>query len=935
MTTRLFNKIKNFFSGILQSRIVVLGIFFVVLFALLIQKTFSLQIIHGADYLESFTYRIQKETELPSARGSIYDRNGKLLAYNRLAYDVTIEDSSVLEDNASQNAMIDHLITLVEESGYETINNLPIELYDDGTLAFTASGNTLLRFIRNVYGLDSIDQLTDEQKNVTAEELFNYMCKGDDTTSMFGIDDSYSRERALKIAAIRYELYMKRYEQYLSVTVVSDVNDTLVAKIKENTADLPGVTIAEDYVRQYDDSKYFSNITGYCGEISEEELAAYEEAGNDSYSSGDIIGKTGLEQTFEEQLHGTKGSETVYVNSLGSVLEVADRTESVPGENLYLSIDKDYQMKAYDLLEEEIAGILLEHIQREDGASDKIYMQDVYAALIDNGIIDLDHFQEKDATDLEKTMYNSYTSVVDSKLEQVRNLMNGTNSNTYNNVTDEEREYIELIENIIESENILDTSKLSSSEDVPSRWAVGTASLYEYLHYAIGAGAINIDNLEIDSSYLDSSEIYNAMTEYILMELEGNHSFEKVVYHYMLEDGTINGTQICMLLYDQGVLEKDDAYDQLVAGSMSSYDFMIEKITKLQITPDMLALDPCSGSLVVTDPNNGEVLALVSYPGYDANRIRESAYYASLLENESLPLYNRATMQRTAPGSTFKMITAAAGLEEGVISTDTYITDLVTFDKVSPSANCWSTVGHGSIEVTDAIKESCNYFFYEVGYRLGITENGNYSSEYGISRLQKYMRLFGLDRTSGVELEEIEPSMSDTDSVLSSIGQARNSYTPSQIARYMTAVASRGNLYDLSILDKLTDSDGNVIEDYTPELLDHINFKESTWDAIFNGMYKVIGNGSFYSIFSDLEVEVAGKSGTAQEDYSRPDHGLFVSFAPYDDPQVTVTVVLPFGYGSSNSGSVAKNMIAYIFHEEEESTGEREAAEVSGITIQD
>mgnify|MGYP001853077257 FL=1 len=193
MTTRLFNKIKNFFSGILQSRIVVLGIFFVVLFALLIQKTFSLQIIHGADYLESFTYRIQKETELPSARGSIYDRNGKLLAYNGLAYDVTIEDSSVLEDNASQNAMIDHLITLVEESGYETINNLPIELYDDGTLAFTASGNTLLRFIRNVYGLDSIDQLTDEQKNVTAEELFNYMCKGDDTTSMFGIDDSYSR----------------------------------------------------------------------------------------------------------------------------------------------------------------------------------------------------------------------------------------------------------------------------------------------------------------------------------------------------------------------------------------------------------------------------------------------------------------------------------------------------------------------------------------------------------------------------------------------------------------------------------------------------------------------------------------------------------------------------------------------------------------------
>ena len=931
----MLNRIKNFISGIFQSRVAVLGIFFAVLFALLIQKAFSLQIVHGEDYLESFTYRIQKETELPSARGAIYDRNGKLLAYNRLAYDVIIEDTSVLEDNASENAMIAHLIDLVESSGYVTVNNLPIELYDDGTMEFTASGNTLLRFIRDVYGLNSIDELSEEQKSVTAEELFGYMCHGDATTSMFGIDETYSAEEALKIAAIRYELYMKRYEQYLSVTIVSDVSDALVAKVKENAAELPGVSIYEDYVRQYEDSKYFSNITGYCGEISQEELAAYEEAGNDTYSSGDIIGKTGIEQRFEEQLHGTKGSETVYVDSLGSVLEVAERTESTPGDNLYLSIDKDYQMKGYDLLEEEIAGLLLEHLGKEDGDPEKIYMQDVYAALIDNGIIDLEHFQERDATELEQSMHDRYLSVVDARVDQARALLNGSNSKTYNAVTDEEREYIDLIENIIESESILDTSKLSSADDVMSRWSVGTASLYEYLHYAIGKGAVNMDALEIDSKYLDSSQIYDAMTEYIVMELEGSHSFKKIVYHYMLEDGTINGTQICLLLYDQGILEEDDAYERLQAGTLGSYDFMIEKITKLEITPDMLALDPCSGSLVVTDPNNGEVLALVSYPSYDANRIQESAYYASLLENASLPLYNRATMQRTAPGSTFKMITAAAGLEEGVISTDTYIMDQVTFEKVEPHANCWSKVGHGSIEVTDAIKESCNYFFYEVGYRLGITENGTYSSEYGISRLQEYMRMFGLDRTSGIELEEIEPNMSDTDSVLSSIGQARNSYAPSQIARYITAVASKGDLYSLSILDKLTDPNGNLIEDYTPELLDHIEFKKSTWDAIFEGMYKVIGNGSFYPIFSDLDLEVAGKSGTAQEDMSRPDHGLFVSFAPYDDPQVTVTVVLPFGYGSSNSGSVAKHMLSYIFHQEEAGTGERTAAEVSGITIQD
>ena len=243
-----------------KSRIFVIGAFFAFLFVLLVHRVFVLQVIEGESYLESFTYRIQKETELPSSRGTIYDRNGKILAYNRLANSITIEDSSLLKTNAEKNEMIFRLIQLIEGSGYEAIYNIPIRLYEDGTMEFTSSGNSRLRFIRNVYGKDNIDQLSEEQKSVTVEELFDYMCHGDDSTSMFGIDDSYSTEDALKIAAVRYELFMKRYEQYLSVTITADVSDTLVAKIKENTAELPGVTIEQDYVRQYENSKYFSNI---------------------------------------------------------------------------------------------------------------------------------------------------------------------------------------------------------------------------------------------------------------------------------------------------------------------------------------------------------------------------------------------------------------------------------------------------------------------------------------------------------------------------------------------------------------------------------------------------------------------------------------------------------------------------------------------------
>lgn len=930
----LIKRILKYISELAKSRVFVINAFFALLFLLLVHRVFVLQVVEGQNYYDSFTYRIQKETELPASRGSIYDRNGRVIAYNRLANSIAIEDSSLLETNVEKNEMIMHLLKLIENAGYEAIYNIPIELNGDGTLEYSASGNTLLRFIRNVYGKDRIDQLTEEQKEVDVDTLFDYMCHGDEDTSMFGIDDSYTMEEALKIAAIRYEIFMKRYSQYISVTVVSDVSDTLVAKVKENTAELPGVSIEQDYVREYEESKYFSNITGYCGEISEAELEERQKAGDDTYASGDIVGKTGLEATFDEELHGEKGSQTVYVDSLGNVLEVAERIESKTGNNLYLTIDYDYQIQAYNLLEEEIAGILIQKIVTE--GDDQIPINDVYAALIKNGIIDLYRLADDDASELEQKIYKIYETKENSGIITIRNLLNGVNKRTYNQCTEIEREYIELIENILINNGIFDTSRVSSDDETEQLWTTGRTSLYEYLHYAIGKNAISVEAMDISDLFLDKDSIYKAVIDFIMLELEDNNEFSKIVYTSMLSQGAINGTQICLLLYEQGIFEKDDVYEDLKVGIISSYDFIINKIQNLEITPDMLALDPCSGSLVATDPKTGEVLALVSYPSYDANRIGDSAYFASLLENKSLPLYNRAMLQKTAPGSTFKMITAAAGLEEGIITPSTEIIDMIVFDKVQPSASCWSTqFSHGSINVVEALKESCNYFFYEVGFQLGFNSNGDYNSEYGIQRLRKYMAMFGLDQTSGIELEESEPMMSDMDPVLSAIGQARNSYTPAQLSRYLTAVASKGNVYDLSILDKMTDSDNQVIDDYTPEIIDQIQFKESTWDAIHEGMFHVIGNSSFLQMYSDLSVDVAGKSGTAQENELRPDHGLFVVFGPYEDPEITITVVLPFGYGSGNSGSIAKNMLSYVFHENEATDGKRQAAVVQGTAVSD
>ena len=358
---------------------------------------------------------------------------------------------------------------------------------------------------------------------------------------------------------------------------------------------------------------------------------------------------------------------------------------------------------------------------------------------------------------------------------------------------------------------------------------------------------------------------------------------------------------------------------RLKNGVISPYYFIRDKIKNLEITPEQLALEPCSGSIVVTDPKTGEVKALVSYPGYDNNKMANSIdteYYTYLQGNQSFPMINRPMQQRTAPGSTFKMVTSVAGLSEGVIGLNEQIYGKVVFDKADLNPRCWSSSPHGNIDVTDALQVSCNIFFYEVGWRLSIDSNGSYNSTKGLNTLAKYASMFGFDSKSGIELAEYAPNISDKDSVRSSIGQGTNNYTPAQLARYVTTIANRGVCYDLTVIGKITDADGNVILDHSANIHSTMDISDSIWNAVHSGMYKVV-NGPKSSIaymFNVLGINVAGKTGTAQESKSKPNHALFVSFAPYEKPELASVVVIPNGYTSSNAAEVARNIYNYYFN---------------------
>lgn len=910
--------LRELFS-IIRSRLFIVGVFFVLLFAILFHKLFQLQVVEGSDYLEKFTYRIQKETETKAPRGTIYDNKGTVLAYDRLAYSISIEDSTLLSDNATKNAMIEELLDIIEENGREAVNNMPFIFNDDGTVEFTGSDTKIRNFKKDIYGLNYTDTLTEKQEAVTGQELFDYMR----SKSFFNLDESISDAEAMKIMAVRYELYMKRYQKYVSVTVVSDVDDKLVAAIKENGADLPGVTIEQDYIREYNDSKYFAHITGYTGTISEDQLAQYEADGHSEYSASDVVGKTGIENVFEYDLAGSKGSQTLYVNSLGSVLDSTDVKAAVPGNDVYLSIDAELTKTIYDRLEEKIAGILLAKLtynsfdDEEENDAHLIPYEDVFHALIENNIIDIEHFYEEDASDLEKSVGERFNVYLDSVMTEMGKILGGDSFAPQSTLPSEFVKYCKYTYTWLKTNDFLKADLYDSEESVYKQWEAGEIGLGDFLKHAISEGWIDTQLLPIEGDYVDTSEVYDALVTAIVSGLRDDLGFKKTVYKYVLRTGNVTEREICLLLYDQGILEKDSSYDGLVAGTVAARGFIYSKINNLEITPDMLALDICSGACVVTDPSTGKVRALVSYPSYDANRISNSKYYASLINNESRPLFNRATQQTSAPGSTYKMLSAITGLEEGLIDPDTYVTDLVVFDKVAPSASCWNKSGHGSVNVTTAIGESCNYFFYELGYNAGLTADNKENDQQGLAVIEKYARMFGFGETTGIEIGEAEPRISDESCVRSFIGQGTNDYTPTQVNRYTTALANRGTVYELSLVEKVTNHEGATVQEYAPSVLNSLtNIKESTWNAVYSGMKQVCSpsNSSYRDVFSSLNLTVAGKSGTAQESTLKPDHAWFTGFAPADNPQVAVTVLISNGYGSTNVVDTFRDAIAAYFN---------------------
>ena len=907
--------IKDFLKKFFSSRLFVLAAVFIVFFGIILARIFTLQVVNGKSYQENFSLKIQMKQPINAARGNIYDKNGKLLAYNELAYSISINDSttysSTKEKNKAVNAELAEILTVLKNNG-ETLNNdFKIDRKKDGTYSFNVSGSSLNRFRADVFGKSSADDLEYDkdtgidEANATAEQIMEYLMGKDN----FGISPKYDGDLAYRIVVVRYAMLGNRFARYKEVKIATDVSDKTVAYVNEHMDTLSGISVNEDMIRKYNYSEYFSSIIGYTGPISESEYTALHKKNKD-YTQNDTVGKAGLEQYYETYLRGKNGEQKFYIDNVGRISEIISSTDSVAGDDLYLSIDADLQKATYLALQNEIAAIVYSNIK-----SGEIPINDVYTALIGNSVINTEHFSKAKASDTEKNVLSVFKSRQKTTLGKIKQELTSS-PEALNTMSDEVLDEFTYIISMLKDDQVLLKNEIDTSDSVYQKWKNQKISPKEYLSYCITQHWIDISQLNVDEKYADSTEVYDALCKYILKNIKTDTEFSKIIYQYMITRGEISPRQLCLILFDQGVLDYDDAtVNKLKNGSLSPRDFLMKKIYNIEITPAQLALEPCTGSCVVTDEKTGEIRAMVSYPGYDSNKLAngvDSEYFASLQHDKSSPLLNYATQQKTAPGSTFKLVSATAGLAENVITTSDQIRCTGIYNDISNKPKCWIYPGsHGLDNVSEAIRDSCNVFFYTVGNRLAQKKTGSYNDANGIDLIQKYAHIYGLDQKTGLEISESKSSVATKYPVMAAIGQSDNNYTTVALSRYVTAVAS-GKKYNYQLMNKIVDADGKTVKKYKADYEDISDtLTSSQWDAIHSGMREVV---STMDRFQGFDIPVAGKTGTAQQT-GHANHGLFVGYAPYDDPEITIAVRIANAYSSHNAATAARNVISYYYKE--------------------
>lgn len=910
-----------------RNRIFMLLCCIIILFTILIFRLFLLQIIHGEEYEQKLTTSVLRQVNLPASRGAIYDRYGRPLAINHVAYSIQIDDSITLDLSGYKEKLVMDFVTYMKQKNIPLGDVLPISKTQPYTFQFKtpkeeqdwkekhgipknmmdASAEEILNYFekelyipssfseeekrsiisfytsvsdRNLMVLSLLKIL--EQNNetlvddlpITQQQPYSFLFddnKGkelswkstvqmtsektqnyDATQTVDYLQDYFDIPKELpidivrKAIGIRYAMYLQRYYRYQPVTISLDVSTKTLANVEEMNDVFPCIIVGTNSLRDYPMGKYFAHIVGYTRKMTDNNYKIYkddvDEEGNKIYSMNDVVGQSGIESIYERELNGKDGEMVVEVDSMGRRMNTIESKNPVSGQDVFLTLDARLQKSSYDILESTLRDIIKRKLNGGGTTLQELFSR----MLADNSI----------------------------SIDKICNSVEG-------------EQYV-LYQKIVALDPTFELRELTEEEKAQ--------------------GKVNPRDFALQT--LTSA----------------------------VDRGEITHRQMILVLIEQGKISADEQYlSNIQNGVISPLQVINDKLDSGELTPGDTNLDPCTGSVVISRVDSGEVLSSVTYPSYDTNEFSNNfnnSYYIDLIHRASTtPLVNRPMSERKAPGSTFKMIPAIAALETGVIAPNSTITDLGYFKKAGkPYPKCWifgSSGGtHKTINVAHALEVSCNYFFYELAYRMGNVAEG--TTQQGIATLNEYMAAFGLNDYTGVEIGESAPMMatptakersirtinpkatdsqvqwSDADSIRTYIGQSVNNYAPIHMTKYIATLANGGTRYKMHMVSKLMNADGTTAQKVEEQVENVLELQQQNLDIVYQGMLLVTSGqrGTLRAIFRDFPIQVAAKSGTAEEDKSRSSHSWFVCFAPYDDPQIAITVLLPYGEISGSPAAV-------------------------------
>lgn len=647
-------KKPNKILQVLNDRLFLVFIGISALFVVIIGKFYQLQVIDHDLYANQLRASVEQLIEIPAPRGLVFDRYGRPLAVNQPTNVLKFDQQVRLKGDELNQVLLDVANTL-EQNGDEYVDNVPIT--KNPPFEYTQSKSAINQFMYTIP--------YDDEKHrqalllMSAQEVIDYL-RSDD---VFAIAETISDQDAREIIALRTEIYGYAYRKYNLVTIATDISDQTVAQLEENHVKYPGMIVDVEPIRYYPEGESMGSILGYTRAITE---AQYEEMKALGYDKNDIVGHDGIEKTMESELRGKEGKERVEVDNMGRRVHTIEKDDAIPGNNIFLTIDLDLQLAAYNSVERRLSEAIIERLKGNNSRINTVSSREVIVSMIESSQLDLRLMEKAPEGSMQKTLY--------VRLMQEYNALD--------NMVKQTLAPLDLLIQMLEEGNPLFTEK----------------------------------------------EILLAMNE------QGRMS---------LSDATIK------------------SFKENKTGTTESV--LIEQLEQGKLKPNQFAIDPFSASAVVMDVNTGEVLAMVGYPYADSNEMTMNfnQYYNTLFDERSM-LWNRSLMTAKAPGSTYKMISGITGLEEGVITPETTIYDTGIYEKVGePAPRCWihsrTGGGHGSTDIIKAFEVSCNYYFYETAYRLGLQSSVPYA---GIDAFTKYAEMFGLGEKTGIELAETNPNIS-------------------------------------------------------------------------------------------------------------------------------------------------------------------------------